>query len=374
MKTKKILFLVNHDIVIYNFRKELVERLLEEGYEVYISSPYGERIDYLTSMGCHYIETKINRHGTNIIEDLRLLRTYKRIMKDVSPDVVLTYTIKPNVYGGMAAQSLDIPYISNITGLGSAVENGGVMQKISVLLYKRAFRKVQTVFFQNKENMQFFNERKIALGKHKLLPGSGVNTEQFSLLEYPSDEVIRFVFISRIMKEKGIDYYLEAAKYIKEKFPNTEFHICGFSEEDYEDILKEYEEKGIIIYHGMVRDIRTILKDMHCTVHPTYYPEGMSNVLLESAASGRPIITTDRSGCREIVDHEVNGYLVELKDSQDLIEKIEKFISLTHTQRKSMGMSGRNKIENEFDRQIVVKHYLNETRTIASLRIIKMKK
>ena len=364
MKTKKILFLVNHDIVIYNFRKELVERLLEEGYEVYISSPYGERIDYLTSMGCHYIETKINRHGTNIIEDLRLLRTYKRIMKDVSPDVVLTYTIKPNVYGGMAAQSLDIPYISNITGLGSAVENGGVMQKISVLLYKRAFRKVQTVFFQNKENMQFFNERKIALGKHKLLPGSGVNTEQFSLLEYPSDEVIRFVFISRIMKEKGIDYYLEAAKYIKEKYPNTEFHICGFSEEDYEDILKECEEKGIIIYHGMVKDIREILKITHCTVHPTYYPEGMSNVLLESAASGRPVIASDRSGCREIIDDGVNGYLVKQKDSKDLINRIETFLKLSHKDKKNMGIISREKVTNQFDRRIVVDFYMEEILSI----------
>src|SRR5699024_5679329 len=245
-----------------------------------------------------------------------------------------------------------------ITGLGTAVENPGLMQKITVQLYKIAFKKIKTVFFQNKENMQFFINKKIAIGKHKLLPGSGVNLERFPLLEYPSDEVVKFVFISRIMKEKGIDYYLEAAKYIKEKYPNTEFHICGFSEEDYTDILTEYEEKGIIIYNGMVRDVREILRITHCTVHPTYYPEGMSNVLLESAASGRPVITTDRSGCREIVDNNINGYLVELKESKELISKIEEFINADNEAKRLMGMEGRKKIESQFDRNIVVNRYL----------------
>lgn len=360
MKTKKILFLVNHDIVIYNFRKELVERLLEEGYEVYISSPYGERIEYLISMGCHYIETRINRHGTNIIEDLNLLRAYKRIMKEISPEVVLTYTIKPNIYGGMAAQSLDIPYIANITGLGSAVENGGIMQKISVLLYKRAFRKIQTVFFQNKENQQFFEENKIAIGKHKTIPGSGVNVDEFQLLKYPSSETVEFIYISRIMKEKGIEQYLAAAKYIREKYPFTRFHILGFCEEDYEDILKQYEKQGVIEYHGMVNDIKPYLKRTHCTIHPTYYPEGMSNVLLESAASGRPVITTNRSGCREIVNENITGYLVAPKKQNELIQKIEEFIQLPHNIKEKMGKNARRKVKKEFDRQIVVDTYAVE--------------
>lgn len=354
---KRVLFLVNHDVVIYNFRLEIVEKLLEEGYEVYISSPYGERIDDLIELGCHYTETAISRHGTNLIQDFKLLLHYRKLMKEVQPSVVLTFTIKPNIYGGMAARSLNIPYIANITGLGTAVENSGLMQKVTVQLYKIAFKKIQTVFFQNKENMQFFIDRKIALGKHQLLPGSGVNLERFPILEYPSDEVVKFVFISRIMKEKGIDYYIEAAKYIKEKYPNTEFHICGFTEEDYEDILKDYEDKGIIIYHGMVRDIRKILKFTHCTVHPTYYPEGMSNVLLESAASGRPVITTDRSGCREIVDDSKTGYLVETHNNKQLIDKIEQFIKLSYEEKKNMGQLGRDKVKKEFDRESVVSKY-----------------
>lgn len=357
---KEVLILVNHDVVIYNFRKELVERLLKDKYEVYISSPYGERIDDLVAMGCKYIEASISRHGTNIIEELKLLSYYKKIIKDVKPDVVLSYTIKPNIYGGMACKSLNVPYIANITGLGTAVENKGIMQKITIVLYKVAFKKINCVFFQNIENRQFFIDNKIAVDKHRLIPGSGVNLEHFNVLNYQSDETIEFTFISRIMKKKGIDQYVEAAEYIRKKYPNTGFHICGFCEEAYEDKLNMLQEKGIINYHGMQRDVRLILEKTHCTIHPTYYPEGMSNVLLESAACGRPVITTDRSGCREIVDNEINGYIVEQQNSEDLIGKIEKFLKLSYEEKKNMGLAGRAKIEREFDRQIVVENYMDE--------------
>lgn len=352
--------MVNHDIVIYNFRKELVERLLGDGYDVYISSPYGERIDDLVAMGCVFIETNINRHGLNLIEELKLIKIYKEIIGEIKPDVILTYTIKPNIYGSIAANSYRVPVIANITGLGSAVENEGLMQKITIILYRRAFRNIHKVFFQNKENQQFFIEKKIALGKHGLLPGSGVNLEHFLPLEYPESENIEFVYISRIMKEKGIDQYISAAKYIKGKYPNTKFHILGFCEEDYEEKLYELERDNIIVYHGMQRDVRKFLRNTHCTVHPTYYPEGMSNVLLESAASARPIITTNRSGCREIVDEGSNGFLVAPQNSDDLIAKIESFLELSYLEKKSMGLAGRLKVENEFDREIVVSTYITE--------------
>src|SRR5699024_10867638 len=166
-----VLFLVNHDIVIYNFRREIVEQLIRENYEVYISSPYGERIDDLIKMGCHYIEVSIERHGTNIFNEFKLLYYYRRIMKEIKPDVVLTFTIKPNIYGGLAASSLNIPYIANITGLGTAVEREGFLQKTSMFLYKIAFKNIKAVFFQNKENLEFFQKEKIASDKHQLLPG-----------------------------------------------------------------------------------------------------------------------------------------------------------------------------------------------------------
>ncbi|AFA48880.1 glycosyltransferase family 4 protein [Acetobacterium woodii] len=357
---KKILILVNHDLVIYNFRKELVERLIKDGYLVYISSPYGERIEDLIVMGCQYIETVIDRHGTNIIADLKLLLYYKKIIKEIKPNVVLTYTIKPNIYGGIACRIQKTPYIANITGLGSAVENAGIMQKMTTILYKIAFKRINYVFFQNTENRQFFIDRNIATGKHELIPGSGVNLNQFYVLEYPLGETIEFVFISRIMKEKGIDQYIEAAKHIRNKYPNSRFHICGFCEENYEEQLKKLQDEGIICYHGMLRDVRILLKKTHCTIHPTYYPEGMSNVLLESAACGRPIITTDRSGCREIVDDGVTGYVVKPKNSQDLIEKIEQFLELSYHAKIKMGLAGREKVENEFDREIVIKAYIDK--------------
>src|SRR5690554_9893 len=345
---KRVLFLVNHDIVIYNFRRELVQELLNQGYEVYISSPYGDRISLLEKLGAKFIETQIDRRGANPLKDYKLLRTYKRIMKDIRPDVVLTYTIKPNIYGGIAAGSLKIPYIANITGLGTAVERKSLLQKITTMLYKKAFKNVNTVFFQNQENMDYFIKQKIALGKHELIPGSGVNLEHFKLMPYPSDEIIRFVFIGRIMKEKGIEYYLEAARVLKKKYDNLEFHVCGFLEENYKDIINELVSNNTIIYHGLVDDIRLILKDMHAIIHPTYYPEGISNVLLEAAAMGRPAIATNRSGCKEVIDHDTTGYLFEQKNQYDLNCQITKFLNLSNDLKKQMGLFARSKVNNVF--------------------------
>ena len=356
----KVLFLVNHEVVIYNFRLELVERLRADGHSVVISCPYGERMEELKALGCEHRDISIARHGMNPVQELKLLMDYIRLLKDVKPDIVLTYTIKPNIYGGMACALLGIPYVANITGLGTAVEKGGMMQKITVLLYKLAFAKIQRVFFQNQENRQFFVDRKIALSAHGMLPGSGVNLQRYVPLPYPEGEKTEFVFISRIMKEKGADQYLDAAEAIRAKHPDTMFHVCGFCEEAYEARMQEMQQRGILVYHGMVKDVKKILAQTHCTIHPTFYPEGISNVLLESCACGRPIITTDRSGCREVIDDGINGFMVKQRDTEDLIEKIEKFLALTHAQREAMGIAGREKVEREYDRQIVVEAYLKE--------------
>lgn len=370
MLKKTVLILVNHEIVIYNFRKELVERLLSEGHRVIISSPKGDKIDKLVKLGSEHDEIDMNRHGINPTRELKLLKYYNNLMKKYNPDIVFGYTIKPNIHGAMAAKIHNIPFVANITGLGSAVENPGILQKITIQMYRMSFSKIQTVFFQNKENRQFFIDNNIAVDKHKLLPGSGVNLDYFYLQEYPStDSSIEFVFISRIMKEKGIDQYLEAAKYITKKYPKTKFHVCGFCEEEYEGLLEEYQKRGIIKYHGMINDVRDILKRTHCTVHPTYYPEGLSNVLLESAASGRPIISTDRSGTRETIDDGVNGYLVKEKSSKDLIKKIEKFLYLSFDEKKQMGYKGRKKVEKEFNRDIVVENYLEEIRLVSKSQV-----
>ncbi len=359
----KILILANNDIGLYKFRKELIEELLKDN-QVFISLPNGEFVKELIDLGCEFINTNISRRGTNPITDLKLMFEYKKILNRVKPDVVLSYTIKPNVYGGMMCRLTKTPYIANITGLGTAVENSGVLQSITIFLYKLALKNASCVFFQSKENAEFLNSKGIIKGKQKIIPGSGVNLDHYEILDYPEDDTINFLFISRVMKQKGIDQFLDAAMYIGKKYSSTRFHILGFCEESYEEKLKDMDERGIIQYHGMQSDVRMFHKISHCTIHPTYYPEGMSNVLLESAACGRPIITTNRSGCREIVDDGINGYVVEQQNSQDLIEKIEKFLKLSYDQKKDMGLAGRVKVEREFDRQIVVDAYLEGIKEI----------
>ena len=366
----KVLILANNDVGLYKFRKELISELLHPGSylsgrnaepcEVFISLPNGDFVPELVDMGCVFIDTPLERHGTNPISELKLKSKYKQIIREVHPDIIFSYTIKPNIYGGMACRALKIPCVMNITGLGTAVENGGIMQKIMLFLYRLALPGAKKVFFQNSENERFFAEHNLATGKRNMLPGSGVNVEQYFVLDYPSEDTIEFVFISRIMKEKGIDQYLEAAKTIRKKYPHTRFHICGACESEYNGELQKLIDDKTVIYHGLVKDIAAIHKVTHCTVHPTYYPEGMSNVLLEACASGRPIITTDRAGCREIIDDGVNGFVVKQKDSDDLIDKLEKFINLSYEHKKSMGLAARAKVEIEFDRQIIVRKYLDE--------------
>jgi len=357
----KVLILANNSGGLYKFRKELLEELLENRHELFISLPNGDFIEELQQMGCEFIETGISRHGTNPLTDLVLAKKYHTIIKLVKPDIVFTYTIKPNVYGGIACQLCKIPYIANVTGLGTAVENGGFLQKITLTLYKIGLRKAKRVFFQNQENQDFMLNHKVLKCAYSLLPGSGVNLELFTPIPYPDEtDGVHFVFISRIMREKGIEQYLDAAKHFTKTHPELHFHICGFCEPEYKGKLDDYIKNGTVIYHGMVRDVRKIHKISHCTIHPSFYPEGISNVLLESCACARPIITTDRSGCREVVDDCVNGFVVKQHDSEDLIQKIEKFLELKHEQKMQMGLAGRTKVEREFDRRIVVDAYLKE--------------
>lgn len=364
---KKVVLLANDTTYTYNLRLALIKELIKRKYEVYIVAEILKFKDELESIGCHLINIDIGRHGTNPLSDFKLMKKYKKILKEIKPDYVLSYNIKPNVYGGMACKSLETKFMPNITGLGTALEYPGIMQKLTVFLNKIGLKKASVVFFQNSENMSFFQKNKILSKKTKmvLLPGSGVDLEKHKLMDYQNDKTIRFLFIARIMKDKGIDIYLETAKKIKEKYPNTEFHICGYCDDDkYNEILKLYEKDKIIIYHGEQKNMIPFFEMAHCIVHPSYYPEGMSNVLLEAAAHGRPIICTDRSGCRETVEDNVTGFIVPIKNTNKVIESVEKIIKMTYKERKQMGISGRKKIEKEFDRDIVVKKYLKEVNDI----------
>jgi galacturonosyltransferase len=356
----KILVLANNLLGLYSFRKEVMKAFVDRGDEVYISAPLDDKAADVEKLGCKTIATEFNRQGTNPIADLKLMWLYRKLIKQTKADVVLTYTIKPNLYGGMACALTGVPQIANVTGLGAAVEYPGLMQKITMLLYKIGLRKTWLTFFQNKDNMQFCQEHGMVKGAVQLIPGSGVNLQYHAKMPYPAEtEPVRFLFMGRIRREKGIEEFLAAAESITKRYKNVEFHVVGGCEGDYEGRLLDMQSKGVVTYHGRQLDVRPFIAKAACTLHPSFYPEGMSNVLLESCSTGRPIITTNRAGCREIIEDGRNGFLVKQQDADDLTAKVEKFIALPYAERKAMGDAAREKVEREFDRQIVIDAYLN---------------
>ena len=357
---KKVLIAINFDEGLYNFRKELLEALLACGYEVHIAVPKGEYTDRMQAMGCIFHDTALNRRGTNPLQELTLLRTYGKILKDTVPDVVLTYTIKPNIYMGLLCGGKKIPYITTITGLGTAVEGKGLLQCMTGVLYKVAMKKVSLVFFQNRANEKIFRDRKIAPGKHEMLSGSGVNVDHFTYQRFPIEkDTVGFLFVSRIMKEKGIEEYMDAAEQIRSRHPETRFRILGFLEEDYtgKERFARLCREGVIEFIGSVEDVIPYMKESQCIVHPSYYPEGMSNVCQEGAACGRAVITTDRPGCRETVVDGKTGFLIRERDSKDLVGKIEQFLRLSLEERKRLGQNGRKYMIERFDRKNVINSY-----------------
>lgn len=355
---KKILILANSSKGVYAFRNELVLKMLEE-YEVTVSVPDDVCVRELQEEGCNVIQTPINRRGMNPVEDLKLFFAYQKILKTLKPDLVLAYTIKPNIYGGFACRMQKVPYLVTITGLGSAMEGDGILQKFSTFLYRISMKDAACIFFQNETNQKIFESRKIKGKMRKRVSGSGVDLEHFQYMDMPDEDVIRFVFVSRILKTKGIEEYLEAAAQIKKNHPGTEFWVLGKCDEDYEKRLQQLHEQKVIQYFGMQKDVRKYLKEVHCLVHPSYYPEGLSNVCLEAAASGRAVITTDHVGCRETVNHEETGYLVEKQNVEQLVAAIERFLKLSSQDKVLMGKNGRKKVEAEFDRKIVTQTYMD---------------
>lgn len=363
---KRILILANNDIGLYNFRKELPQQLIELGYDVTIALPYGEKVEKLKKMGCNYIETPMNRRGTNVVEDFKLLAQYKMIIKNINPDLVLTYTIKPNIYGGIACRSLNKKVFHTVTGLGSVFIRDLWMKKILIKLNKFAFRNATHIFFLNKENKEFYKSIGIVDDKHciTVVPGSGVNLNEFEFNEYVMQKNIKFTFIARILKDKGIEEFLDSAKNIKNKYNEIEFEVVGAAdEEEYIDKLREYEELKVIKYLGHRTDIKDIMKKSSCIVLPSY-GEGRGTVLQEGGAIGRPLITCDTYGCRDNVDDGYNGYLCKVEDYKSLQNCMEKFIDLPFEEKKKMAINSRVKAEKEFDRNIVIEIYINQIKKI----------
>ena len=351
---------------IYNHRLELIKQLLTLNHSVSVATPFSGEEQNLINMGVKCIDVKLETRGKNPFHDLVLLKDLVKIFKKEKPKVVLTFYTKTNIYGGLAARICGIPYIENITGVGSAISNGGMMARMMMALYSQAVRKAHIVFFQNTQNQSLFHSKKIRMRKEHLLPGSGVSLERFSFVPYPSSDNYHFLFISRVLKEKGIYEFVEAARIIRKEYPLATFHVIGPYDKEYEDYLNKAADEDAVKVHGKVFNVSDFIRDSHCTVFPSYYAEGMANVLLESAASGRPIITTSLPGCGETVDDGVTGYIVNPRDTNDVAEKIRKFISLSHKEKEAMGLAGRKKMERQFDRRIVVNAYIDEIDEILS--------
>lgn len=363
--------LTNNDDDVYCFRLELLQAIREAGYELLISCPNGPKFSMpeLQELPFLYDDPDIDRRGTNVVRDGKLLLHYRRLFRKHRPAVVLTYTAKPNVYGSMAAHSLRIPVINNVTGFGSVLNKSGLMRSFIMTLFRSAYHRSACVMFQNSTNMKLAQEMGMVRGECRLIPGSGVNTERYPLQPYPEGgsgregEPVIFNYIGRVLHDKGVDDFIEAARRIKAEYPRTEFNMLGFiepTENHYESELEALGREGIVLYRGSQKDVKPWIARSHAIIHPSVYGEGMSNVLLENASSGRPLITTDNPGCMETVEDGVTGFRYHGGDVDALTERIKAFLSLPNEERKRMGERGREKVKNEFSREVVIQAYLEK--------------
>lgn len=350
----KILILTNSDVGLYLFRKELISELLKDN-EVHIALPFGDYITKFKDMSCKLYDTPMDRRGMNPIKDFGLLTKYFFLEKKIQPDLVVTYTIKPNIYGGIISSIRGVHYACNITGLGTAFETGRLVRKFVSIMYKVALKKAKVVFFENKNNRDFFKKEKLVRKSQQcVLNGAGVNLSSHVLLPYPEDkQVFYFLFMGRVMKEKGIDELLLVVERLNEEGNPCFLDIVGEMEENHRSIIKKFEKKSWIRYHGFQSDVKPFIEKSHCAVLPSWH-EGMSNTNLECAAAGRPIITSNIPGCREAVIEEVTGYLSEAKNSSSLYICMKKMMKLTYEERKKMGELGREHMERYFDRHLVI--------------------
>ena len=361
MTQKTILIFANNDVGLYKFRKMLLERFLSDGYCVVIALPKGEYIPQLTALGCSFIETPMERRGMNPVKDFSLYHMYCAILRDVKPNLVVTYTVKPNVYGGMACRMMKIPYAANITGLGTAIEQGGALRTLVLKMYRVALKKAKVVFFENAGNC----ERLVEFGvvkkeKAHVLHGAGIDVDAFPLAPYPTDGPVIFLYVGRIMQEKGIDELFAAMERLKEKYGRgVELEMIGYLEEAYEKRLQDLQDAGFIRFLGFQDDVALYYRKAHCVVLPSYH-EGMSNVLLEAGAMGRPLITSDIHGCLEAVVEGDTGYLCAVRNADSLYEMMDRFIQLPYEKKVAMAAASHDHVTAVFDKKKVVEETVRQ--------------
>lgn len=358
---KKILLLANKDNVLYNFRKEIIVEL-QKKYKVVLVCPYGKKIDFFTELGCRFIDIHIDRRGKNIFNDLKLIIDYIKILKEEKPDVVLTYTSKPSIYGGFVCGVIGIPYIVNNAGL---MEATGFFDKFMKLLYWIGWRKASCMMYQNSYERDFVNKLLGSNIHYCDIPGSGVNLKQFEFKSYPKEQKkLTFNYVARIVDIKGINELLSCAEIIKKEYPETHFVIYGdYDDDSYRDKVKRLEQRGIVEYGGIKLDMKPCIESAHAVIHPSYY-EGMTNVVLEHSAMGRPCLGSNIPGVREGIEDGKTGFLFEVKNVDSMVAAVKKFIELPYEDKVKMGKTARAKMEREFDRKIVTKVYLDEIKSI----------
>lgn len=360
----KILIIANDCTTILQFRSELVTALIKSGFSVLIALPFSDRNDEIINLGCELINLNIERRGKNPFKDFMIIKNIKKIINVCRPDIVLTFTIKPNIYGGIACAKKRVPYISNVTGLGDSIMNRSVTRLVSLFLYRLGLKKSNHVFFQNQFNCDFMKNNKILKGNYSILPGSGVNLVKNFFEPYPQDNnIINFSYIGRMIKDKGFEELIESIEIINKEKNNVHFTLVGEIDDLYKAKVDGFIEKGWVTYLSYQKNIHQYIKSSNAIILPSYH-EGMSNVLLESASCGRPVLASNIPGCKEIVDEGITGFLFDSKSVSSIVNSMKKFISLSYQEKINMGLNARKKMENEFDRNIVVDSYISKIKNV----------
>jgi glycosyltransferase involved in cell wall biosynthesis len=363
---KNIIILSSTSWSIYNFRSGLIKSLIKDGYNVYTISKFDRYVEKLKDIGCNNININFNNSSKNPIHDFILLIKYLYIFLRINPKFILSFNIKPNIYGSICAYLLRFKIVNNIAGLGIVYTKAGLLSKLVTFLYKISLSKSYYIFFQNQNDRNLFIKYKIVkIYNTDVLPGSGVDTKKFQYnpLSEKKWKNIRFVLISRLLWSKGILEYAKASSFLKSKYPHVEFNLVGFLNSNNKDSLNELDMQKLlstysISYLGAADDSTYFIQTSDCVVLPSYYPEGTPKILLEASAIGRPIITTDMPGCRDVVKNNLNGYICKPKNVEDLIHKIEQIIIETDDQRNQKGKEGRNIIENYYSEDLVINKYM----------------
>jgi len=363
---KKIAIVLNTSWNVYNFRLNLLKVLQNDGYIITVIAPKDEYSIRLKNEGFQYIDLKMNNDGTNILEELKLIVQLFKVYKFIHPDIILQYTIKPNIYGTLVARLLKIPVINNISGLGTIFLKEKIIYKLARFFYKVLLRFPKKVFFQNRDDHEKFLKQKLVKKiNSETIPGSGIDINRFLPIyrEEHDNEEFCFLMIARLIKDKGIVEYIEAIQIIKKEYQNVRFQLIGSLYLGNPTAIKEEElnlwiKEGLIEYLGVSDEIEIIISKSDCVVLPSYR-EGLSRVLLEAASMEKPIVTTNVAGCKDVVDHGVNGFLCEVRDSKSLAKNMINMLKLSKEDRKIMGQKGRQKVIQQFNEKILIDKYVS---------------